>query len=56
MRKRKTIAVLIGTTNGFFRSKCLSGIIKQAYALDYNVAVFDLFTMMADATKHQLGE
>ena len=56
MKERKTIAVLVGTTNGFFRSKCLSGIIKQAYKLDYNVAVFSLFTMIADETKHQLGE
>ncbi len=56
MKERKTIAVLVGTTNGFFRSKCLTGIIKQAHALDYNVAVLSLFTMMPDETKHQLGE
>ncbi len=56
MGQRKTIAVLVGTTNGYFRSKCLSGIIKQAYKLDYNVAVFSLFTIAGDETKHQLGE
>lgn len=56
MKSRKTIAVLVGTTNGFFRSKCLTGIIKQAYKLDYNVAVLSLFTMMDEETKHQKGE
>ena len=56
MKKRKTIAVIVGTTNGFFRSPCLSGIIKQAKILDYNVAVFSVSTMWNDRTKHQFGE
>ncbi|MCR4780651.1 MAG: GGDEF domain-containing protein [Ruminiclostridium sp.] len=56
MNKKKTLAVLVGTTNGFFRSKCLSGIIKEAYRLNYNVAVFSLFTMLEEPTKHQVGE
>lgn len=56
MKKRKTIAVIVGTTNGFFRSKCLTGIIRQAKMLDYDVAVFSVFTMWNERTKHQLGE
>ena len=56
MTERKTIAVIVGTTDGFFQSKCLSGIIKQAKKLDYNVAVFSVFTMTDNRTKHQLGE
>ena len=56
MTDRKTIAVIVGTTDGFFQSKCLTGIIKQAKKLDYNVAVFSVFTMTDNRTKHQLGE
>ena len=56
MKKRKTIAVLVGTSDGFFHSKCLKGIIRQAEKLDYNVAVFSMFTMTDDRSKHQLGE
>ncbi len=56
MTERKTIAVIVGTTDGFFQSKCLTGIIKQAKKLDYNVAVFSVFTMTDNRTKHQLGE
>lgn len=56
MKKRKTIAVMIGTPDGFYHNKCLSGIIRQAEMLDYNVAIFSLFTVTDDRTKHQLGE
>lgn len=56
MKNRKTIAVVAGTTDGFFRSKCLSGIIKQAKKLDYNVAVISVFTLTDNRTKHQVGE
>ena len=56
MKKRKTIAVIVGTSDGFYRNKCLKGIIRQAKSLDYNVAVFSLFTITDDRTKHQLGE
>lgn len=56
MKKRKTIAVLVGTTDGFFHSKNLTGIIRQAKKLDYNVAVISLFTLTDDRTKHQIGE
>ena len=56
MKKRKTIAVVVGTSDGFYRNKCLKGIIRQAELLDYNVAVFSLFTLTDNRTKHQLGE
>ena len=56
MKKRKTIAVIVGTADGFYRNKSLTGIIKQAKKLDYNVAVFSLFTLTDMRTKHQLGE
>lgn len=56
MKNRKTIAVIVGTTDGFFHSKCLAGIIRQAKQLDYNVAVFSVFTISDDRTKHQHGE
>ncbi len=56
MKQRKTIAVIVGTTDGFYRNKCLSGIIRQAEALDYNVAIFSVFTITDERTKHQLGE
>ncbi len=56
MKKRKTIAVIIGTTDGFYHNKCLTGIVRQAKSLDYDVAVLSLFTVTDDRTKHQLGE
>ncbi len=56
MKKRKTIAVVVGTTDGFYRSKCLKGIIRQAELLDYNVAVFSVFTLNDERSKHQVGE
>ncbi|MBR5088355.1 MAG: GGDEF domain-containing protein [Ruminiclostridium sp.] len=56
MKKRKTIAVIVGTSDGFFRSKSLKGMIRQAKLLDYDVAIFSLFTITDDRTKHQLGE
>ena len=56
MKKRKTIAILVGTPDGFFRNKALNGIIKQAKSLDYNVAVFSVFTLSDDGSKHQQGE
>lgn len=56
MKKRKTIAVVIGTTDGFFRSRYLEGIVRQARTLDYNIAVMSLFTMTDERTKHQIGE
>ncbi len=56
MKKRKTIAVIVGTSDGFFRSKCLTGIVRMAEKLDYNVAVFSAFTLTDDHSKHQHGE
>lgn len=56
MKKRKTIAILVGTSDGFYRNKSLTGMIRQAEKLDYNVAVFSLFTLTDNRTKHQLGE
>lgn len=55
-KNRKTIAILVGTTEGLFHSKCLSGIVRQAKKLDYNIAVFSAFTITDDRTKHQIGE
>ncbi|MBQ9383078.1 MAG: GGDEF domain-containing protein [Ruminiclostridium sp.] len=56
MEKRKTIAVIVGTSDGFFRSKCLTGIVRMAEKLNYNVAVFSAFTLTDEHTKHQYGE
>ncbi len=56
MKKRKTIAVVVGTTDGFYRNRSLIGIIRQAKRLDYNIAVFSVFTLTGERTKHQIGE
>lgn len=56
MKQRKTIAVIVGTTDGLFHSKCLTGLIRQAKKLDYNIAVFSVFTLNSYMSKHQAGE
>ncbi len=56
MKKRKTIAVVIGSSEQVYRNRCLTGIIRQAKLLDYNIAFFSLFTFSKYRTKHQLGE
>ncbi|MBP5606440.1 MAG: substrate-binding domain-containing protein [Ruminiclostridium sp.] len=53
---KKTIAVIVGTNEVFFRTHALDGIVNQANALGYNVAVFFAFSMSEDEVKHQYGE
>ncbi len=53
---KKTIAVIVGTNEVFFRTHALDGIVNQANALGYNVAVLFAFSMSEDEVKHQHGE
>ena len=53
---KKTIAVIVGTNEVFFRTHALDGIVNQAKALGYNVAVLFAFSMSEDEVKHQYGE
>lgn len=56
MKRRKIIAIAVGTYTGFFHSNSLNGIIKQANHLGYDVVIFSTFTISDDRTKHQIGE
>ena len=57
MRLRKRLAVLMaGITNQSYQHMILQGIISQAYALDYDVAVFSPFLCYENLTDYQRGE
>ena len=56
MKKRKAIAVIIGFAQCYFNNRGLQGIIKQAKKLDYDVAVFSVFTLADEKSGHQIGE
>ena len=43
---KKTIAVIVGTNEVFFRTHALDGIVNQAKALGYNVAVLFAFSSL----------
>ncbi len=56
MGDRKIIAVIMGHIMAEYTSDVLEGIIVQAKALGYNVAVFSLFSLSDELTPHQHGE
>lgn len=56
MKKRKTIAIVTARGVNDFHGSYIEGIIKQAWLLDYDVAVFSLFSLSEARSKHQDGE
>lgn len=56
MKKRKAIAVLIGTGDVIYEGLYLKGVSEQAKRFDYDVAVFSLQSLGISETKHQHGE
>lgn len=56
MKKRKAIAVIVGFAQCYFNNRALQGIIKQAKKLDYDVAIFSVFTLADEKSGHQIGE
>lgn len=55
-KKRKLIGVIIAQADAPYQEKLVRGIIKQAYELDYNVAVFSAFIKSGISDEWQVGE
>ena len=57
MKIRKRLAVVMaGVSNHSYQHMMLEGIIRQAYALDYDVAIFSPFICYEYDTEYQRGE
>lgn len=46
----------MGHNKNNFQNAFLDGVISQAHRLDYDVAIFSLFTLSRDISRHQVGE
>ncbi len=56
MNTRKRIAVIICDVMHSYQQRILQGLIQQAHALDYDVAVFTMFMNFDEETNYQYGE
>lgn len=56
MKIRKRIAVIMCDADYPFQQRILNGLIQQAYALDYDVAIFTTFMNFDEETDFQYGE
>ena len=56
MKRRNAIAVLIGHNNANINPVIMRGIAKQAHELDYDVAVFSIFSLAEDYSIYMQGE
>ncbi len=56
MKNRKRIAVIICDVHHTCQQRILKGIIEQAHALNYDVAVFTMFMNVDEETDYQYGE
>lgn len=56
MKNRKRIAVIICDVHHTYQQRILKGIIQQAHALNYDVAVFTMFMNFDEETNYQYGE
>lgn len=56
MKNRKRIAVIICDVHHNSQQRILKGIIQQAHALNYDVAVFTTFMNIDEETNYQYGE
>lgn len=56
MKRRKRIAVIICNIYHVCQQQILKGLISQAHALDYDVAVFTMFMNFDEETGYQYGE
>ena len=56
MKNRKRIAVIMCDVHHTYQQRILKGIIQQAHALNYDVAVFTMFMNFDEETNYQYGE
>lgn len=56
MKKRKLIGVIISEVEGIYQNKLLKGIIKECYALNYDVAIFSTFIKNSGLPEYKVGE
>ncbi len=56
MKNRKRIAVIICDVHHSTQQRIMKGIIRQAHALNYDVAVFTMFMNFDEETNYQYGE
>lgn len=56
MKNRKRIAVIMCDVQHSYQQRVLQGLIRQAHALNYDVAVFTMFMNIDEETNYQYGE
>ncbi len=56
MKNRKRIAVIMCDIHHTYQKRIIQGLITQAHALDYDVAVFTMFMNIDEETNYQYGE
>ncbi len=56
MKNHKRIAVIIGDIYHEYQQRLMNGIIRQARALRYDIAVFTMFMNFDEETNYQFGE
>ena len=56
MKKRTKIGVIISEVEGLYQNRLLKGMISEAYALDYDVAVFSTLIRDTRYPEYRIGE